>query len=277
MACDWIKMRVDLYRDPKVCVIADCLMAPDGPLAAYVSQMKQRDMTVTRNVTRNVTVGALVTVWGVMRHRGKRREDSLLCKGVTISVIDDVADLPGFGAAMASVGWAVQTDEGIEFPGFFEEYNVDPSEKKASAAAERQRRYRERKASNGDVTRDVTVTHREEKSREEKKKKDQEPLSGTIVPDCPHLEIVKAYNELLPQLPQVRESLWNGTRATHLKARWRDNSDFQTVEAWRDFFIYVAGCPHLMGENDRAWTADLGWLVNPTNFAKVVEGKYERR
>lgn len=175
MAGDWIKMRTDLYRDPKVCVMADELMAADGELACYVNQMKQRDMTVTRNVTRNATVGSLVTVWGVMRHRGKRVENDLLCRGVTLSIIDDVSDMPGFGAAMASVQWAIETTEGVVFPGFFDEYNVDPTEKKAGSAAERQRRYRESKKGKGDVTRDVTrdvtVTHREEKSREEKKEK----------------------------------------------------------------------------------------------------------
>ncbi|HEY1035061.1 MAG TPA: hypothetical protein VGE09_08770 [Pseudoxanthomonas sp.] len=172
MSADWIKMRTDLYRDPKVCVIADALLASDGELARYVSQMNQCDMSVTRNVTRNATVGALVTVWGVMRHRGKRVDVDLVCRGVSLWIVDDVADMPGFGAALASVGWVIETSEGIVFPSFFDEYNVDPSEKKATSSADRQRRYRESKKQKSDVTRDVTrdvtVTHREEKSREEK-------------------------------------------------------------------------------------------------------------
>lgn len=171
MAGDWIKMRTDLYRDPKVCLIADALMDPEGELARFVSQHKQCDMTITRNVMRNVTVGALVTVWGVMRLRGKRVGVDLVCSKVTVSVLDDMAELPGFGQAMASVGWVGETDEGVVFPRFFDDYNVDPSEKKASSAAERQRRYRERHKANSDVTqdvtRDVTVTHREEKRRED--------------------------------------------------------------------------------------------------------------
>jgi len=172
MAGDWIKMRTDLYRDPKVSVIADELMDGDGLLAAYVSQHCQRDMSVTRNVMRNVVVGALVSVWGVMRQRGKRNGDNLQCFGITPAVLDDIADVPGFGAAMAAAGWVVESVHGIEFPNFFEENNVDPSERKASAAAERQRKYRERQKSlnrddQRDVTRDVTVTPREEKRREE--------------------------------------------------------------------------------------------------------------
>jgi hypothetical protein len=169
MAGDWIKMRVDLYRDPKVCVMADELLHVDGDLARYVDQNMQSQMTVTRNVTRNATVGALVTVWGVMRHRGKRDGDDLVCRGVSLTVIDDISDLPGFGAAMESVGWVVEKDDDIVFPSFFEEYNVDPQDKKNASAAERQRRYREnlktKSDGNGDVTRNATVTHREEKRR----------------------------------------------------------------------------------------------------------------
>lgn len=182
MASDWIKMRTDLYRDPKVCVIADLLMDPDGDLSRYVNQHCQRDMTVTRNVMRNVTVGSLVSVWGVMRVRGKCDGDDLVCNGVTTSVIDDIADLPGFGAAMVSVGWVVETPEGLVFPRFFEDYNVDPEASSKAKAAERQARYRERQKAksdaSSDVTRDVTVTHREEKSREEKSK--EEPKSKAV-------------------------------------------------------------------------------------------------
>jgi len=91
MAGDWIKMRTDLYRDPKVSVMADLLMAPDSDLSMFVDQHCQRQMTVTRNVMRNVTVGALVAVWGVMRLRGKRENDDLIYRGVTSAVLDDIA------------------------------------------------------------------------------------------------------------------------------------------------------------------------------------------
>jgi hypothetical protein len=168
MAGDWIKMRTDLYRDPKVCVIADRLLAEGSNLARYVSQHCQRDMTVTRNVTRNVTVGALVSVWGVMRHRGKRVGDDLVCKNVGLTVIDDVADLPGFGEAMKAAGWAIESNEGLKFPNFFEEYNVDPTEDKKSKNSERQRRHREKMKRDSNVTVTSQSNAREEKSREEK-------------------------------------------------------------------------------------------------------------
>ena len=180
MAADWIKMRTDLYRDPRVCVMADLLMNEDGELARYVNQHCQRHMSVTRNVMRNVTVGALVSVWGVMRLRGKAEGDDLVCRAVTTSVLDDIADLPGLGAAMESVGWVISTEEGLVFPRFFEDHNVDPDASPKSKSAARQQRYRERQKQESDVTRDVTryakVTPREEKRREEEKIKEP-PIS----------------------------------------------------------------------------------------------------
>jgi hypothetical protein len=178
MVGDWIKMRTDLYRDPKVCVIADLLLDSDSDMARYVNQNYQRNMTVTRNVMRNAVVGALLSVWGVMRHRGKRNGDDLNCHGVSVSVIDDIADMRGFGEAMAHVCWVVEDDNCIVFPRFFADYNAEPGVQGKSKNAERQRRFREKKKAESNdvgnvtnnVTRDVTVTHREEKRREEKKK-----------------------------------------------------------------------------------------------------------
>ncbi|HEY1190450.1 MAG TPA: hypothetical protein VGE74_22645 [Gemmata sp.] len=171
MSGDWIKMRTDLYRDPKVCQIADAL---------------SRNVTVTHNVTRNVmrnaTVGALVTVWGIARHTGKRRGDDLVIRGCGPRVVDDIADLEGFGAAMIAVGWLVERDGALVFPRFFEDFNVDPGSDQKRGNAERQRRYRERKASQSNVTGDVTVTSqsnvREEKRREEKSNTPQPPAGG---------------------------------------------------------------------------------------------------
>lgn len=182
MACDWIKMRTDLYRDPKVCVMADILLDKDSSLSRYVNQNYQRNMTVTRNVMRNAVVGALLSVWGVMRHRGKRIEDNLCCRSVRIAVIDDIADMQGFGDAMAHVGWVLEEDESIVFPSFFSDYNVEPEVKTRSKNADRQRRYRENQKAKSNathnVTHNVTVTDREEKRREELKESTTPPCGA---------------------------------------------------------------------------------------------------
>jgi len=131
-------------------------------------------MTVTRNVMRNAVVGALVTVWGVLRHQGKRDGDSLRLSGCSLSVIDDIADLPGFGQSMLTVGWLVRDGKGLLFPRFFEENNIEPQADAKAKNAERQRRFREaRKAESNaksnelrNVTSNAKSNDREERERE---------------------------------------------------------------------------------------------------------------
>jgi hypothetical protein len=105
--------------------------------------------------------------------------------GVGLWVLDDIADMPGFGNAMESTGWVQENDQGLIFPRFFDEYNVEPDGKNKSKNAERQARYRDRKRltftpeSNvtSNVTHNVTVTPRIEESREEKSIEEKPPLS----------------------------------------------------------------------------------------------------
>jgi hypothetical protein len=191
MAGDWIKMRTDLYRDPKVIGIAESLWAEDGQLARHVNQMCQSNMTVTLNVLRNVTVGALVTVWGVARHQGLRSGNDLILLRVALRTLDDIAETPGFGEAMLSVGWVLETDEGLCFPRFFEEHNADPADRQKQKNRERQARYRDR---NKGVTRNVTVTPRVEKSREEKSLPTEEIKTPTPL-EFPELLDTPAFRE----------------------------------------------------------------------------------
>ena len=239
MQSDWIKMRTDLYRDPKVIGMADHLMSRDGQLARHVGQMCQRDMAVTRNVTRCAVVGGLVSVWGVLRHRGTRVGDDLLVPNCSDAVLDDIADMPGFGEAMCSVGWAVETEGGVVLPKFFRDLNAEPIK---SSAADRQKRYRDR-LRNGDVTRDgggdvtsrVTVTgeKRERERREEEEKTPPNPPQAgaradrppakkfdPLAADLPHKSpaFAMAWAEWVKHRSEKRESLTPTTTTKQLKA-----------------------------------------------------------
>lgn len=108
------------------------------------------------------------------------------------------------------------------------------------------------------------------------------------LPDCPHLDLLQAWAEELPTMPQHRPELWRGARADHLRARWREQAvqrKWQTSAdgvAWfRRLFGYVGQSDFLMGrvpsQNGRPpFQIELEWLAMPTNFAKVLEGKYHR-
>lgn len=98
------------------------------------------------------------------------------------------------------------------------------------------------------------------------------------MPVCPHVEIIAAYHAELPSLRRVRE--WTEARQSYLRSRWREKKERQTVQWWREFFAYIRTCPHLMGQRESkdhpGWQADLEWIVRPSNFVKIIEGKYEK-
>jgi len=192
MADDWIKMRTDLMRDPKLIRMARALEDPDGALALHVNQHMQRDMTVTRNVTRCAACGAVLSIWGNARRNGRRVGDDLVLPGLELFDLDDIAELPGAGVAMQVAGWVREVADGLMFPAFFAVHNVDPMEATRAKAAARQRRYRDRKAlRNSDVTDGATVTHREEKSREEKSSNKHKGTASRFVP--PTVQQVQGY------------------------------------------------------------------------------------
>lgn len=103
------------------------------------------------------------------------------------------------------------------------------------------------------------------------------------VSPCPYEEIAKAYAEALPSLPQV--ATLNDSRKGHISGRWRDVcatdklDSAAGLEFFQWFFGHVAKSPFLTGKGrpnreGRVWRADLDWLMLPTNFVKVVEGRY---
>lgn len=183
MAGEWIKMRTSLVTSPKVNGIARILER-----SADVGRMFSinRDMTlsqiVTRNVTRNVTVSLLLTVWAAAN---EHTSDGVF-QNADLSDIDDIVGVPGFGAAMASVGWIIHDTENdcVILPNF-NEYNTSGNLRSATAKtnAQRQKEFRDRKKQQesnvtNNVTNDVTGNRREEKRREDLK--DKPPLSGGL-------------------------------------------------------------------------------------------------
>lgn len=106
------------------------------------------------------------------------------------------------------------------------------------------------------------------------------------LPGCDHKSVVELYHQLLPTMRRVE--VWNDTRAGYLRQRWREvavelsetkeitHADVLTW--WEEFFKHVSKSKFLTGKiNDksgRTFVADLEWIIKPSNFAKIVEGKY---
>jgi len=98
-----------------------------------------------------------------------------------------------------------------------------------------------------------------------------------VTSPCPYETIVTLYHEVLPEL-RVCKTLTE-TRKGYLRQRWAAKPGTDLAK-WRAFFEYVKTCPFLLGQSDGShgrppFVADLEWLVKPSNYAKIVEGKYE--
>lgn len=108
-------------------------------------------------------------------------------------------------------------------------------------------------------------------------------------PVCPHKRLLALYREKLPELPQPRGELWEGTAGAEAMAqRWKflltksreDGSRYATttqegLDWFSRFFEAVAQADLLMGRRSK-WRADLAWLMKRENFIKVVQGNYDK-
>ena len=106
-----------------------------------------------------------------------------------------------------------------------------------------------------------------------------EPLVSSKAADpCPHQAIIDLYHQALPTGRQVR--IWNDARKAKLRARWKEDLKRQSLDWWGKFFGYIAESDFLTGKtastNRPPFELDLEWIVSPTNFVRIVEGKYHR-
>ena len=136
----------------------------------------------------------------------------------------------------------------------------------------------------------VMISHdgvMQEEKRKDKIRKDDINIindsSGDKSPDkppkksIPVQQVVDLYHEILPELPSVQ--LITSKRKSQIQQRWNEGS-LPSLDVWRDYFETVRESDFLIGRGKpnpntgKIWKADLEWLTNQTNFAKVWEGKY---
>lgn len=194
-----------------------------------------------------------------------------------------------------TAGLIAVTDDG--------EYRVldwDAKQGDPLSGSERTRAWRERKRLKvNEVTNAVTNSSQggdgvdavEEKRGEEKTSSPNGEEGGSAPPPCPHGRIVDLYHETLPTCPRCLEL--NDTRQGYIRARWRyvweqlgqrkkPRATEDILASFRGYFEHVAKSPFLTGRAEASggrppFQADLEWLMRPTNWAKVREGKYHRQ
>ena len=160
---------------------------------------------------------------------------------------------------------------------------IDQAIKAGKASAER--RFNARST---DVQ--LTNNHKPITNNQEPIIKEGKPsLSGTTFPPCPHTELLKLWAKNLPHLTQPRT--WEGNRQANMRQRWIQAGKpsayslegYKTTEDglkwWDSFFGYIANDTSLakgFEAKGRTWLPDLEWVVNATNFQKIIDGKYTK-
>lgn len=247
MANEWIRLRVGLLSNPKVVAMAEHLGRQRGLLHPLTTGFGGAFLeVVTVQVACAVVVSGLIRVWGSANEVAR---DGVL-KGLSLGGLDAIAQIPGFGAAMAEVGWARESNDpkGVTLPNFAE-FN-SPAD---TRGADRQRRYRERHSPvTSDVTSDVTRNDREEKRRE----------------DLKQMQIPRAREDLPAPAPNFRATFLAGypecpnkgfeTEAEHLWASYTADQRAKCLAARDDLAKAVMAAP----KSERRWVwKPFNWMT----------------
>ena len=81
------------------------------------------------------------------------------------------------------------------------------------------------------------------------------------------------WNELAERTDLSRCSSRNDKRRKAIKLRLEEAGG---LEGWKFALSKIEANSFLLGQNDNGWRASLDFLLQPSSFAKVIEGQYDR-
>lgn len=266
MAGDWIKMRCNLWDDPRVGRICDLT--------------EQSEAAV---------IGGLYWLWAMA---DQHSTDGLVL-GLSVSQINRKTGLKDFGEALCDIGWIEDRETSIVI-NRFDEHNGASAKKRCQTA----KRVASHRSCNEDETQQesscnaVSVTSA--LAREDKREEVNTPLppkgdggekSQGQVP-CPYESIVAAYHQALPMLPKVR--LIDDKRKALMRKRWawvlsstksdgtpRATNGTEAIVWFQNYFSRAAGNAWLTGQAPskgyEGWKADLEFLLKDAGLKAVIE------
>ncbi len=262
MAGEWIKVRTNLWNDPRVSQLCDLTGTPEAMI-----------------------VGGLYWLWAT----ADEHTETGLMPGLSLSAVDRKTGIVGFGAALVSIDWVHETANGIVLARF-DEHNGTSAKTRAQTA----RRVANHK-NNAQVTPESQTANaptvslalpREEKRREE----DTTTSSSDDVRKCPTGTLVDLYHEMMPNNPKVK--VLSEARKGQIRQRWREAASLDCkpfgydsrsggLEAWKLFFKTCSNSKFLTGlappeQGKPPFFADIDFIFSPSGFAKILENKYHR-
>lgn len=146
-----------------------------------------------------------------------------------------------------------------------------------SSSAVRQKRYRDNKRNERNVTRDVTPTPLIEDHNPPCVS--SEPIGSSETTPAPRKngkdevqpeQVIEAWNLMADQSGVIKAKLTDDRRRKLKTFIRRHTIDDITEAIWS-----VPRSPFLCGENDRGWKAGIDFLLQPSSFTKLIEGTYD--
>lgn len=187
-------------------------------------------------------------------------------EGMNLSDLDAIVNRPGFGNALAGVGWVKEESGGLRFPNF-DRWNTSSTKARLK---DRKRKQEERASEkcpentgqNADKTRTKSGPHNS--TVQDKTRQDRTGQNPT--------EVFDAWNSLgspFPKIVKATEKRMTSCRLRLEDSWWREH--------WREALPRIKNSTFCRGENDRGWVADIEFFLRPDSVAKTIEGKYDDR
>lgn len=164
-------------------------------------------------------------------------------------------------------------DDAITIPNWNKHQSLDGYERKKLMDRERIAKKRAEQKAVAALSQNVgdsRVTESEEEIDKEEESIDTTSSPAAREKSCPFAQIQELYLSICVSYPTIKRI--DGTRKTAVAARWRT---YHSLDTFRELFRLAESSPFLKGENDRNWSADFDWMMKPTNFAKILEHKYD--
>lgn len=262
MAGDWIKMRGNLWDDPRVSALVE---ATDSSEAAVV--------------------GALYWMWATA---DQHSEDGLMT-GLTVRQIDRKTGVPSFASALESIGWIEIESAGIRIARF-EEHNGSSAKKRvltakrvAKHAVKGNSPTHQKEATNASCVSPALGERYLEKEIEIDLKNSCESPDGDPLPTrseaIPYQAIIDGYNTTLSKLPKVREL--TAKRKTAIRIAWQESAARRSRAFWEQFWeecaddSFLNGTGPYRGEHTN-WRPNFDYLIRSATVTRVYETAMHR-
>ena len=90
------------------------------------------------------------------------------------------------------------------------------------------------------------------------------------ISSCPFSKIMELYHQICISYPRINSI--ESHRKKAVKACWRIYGDLNVFE---NVFRMAEDSLFLKGYNDRNWSADFDWMMQPKNISKILNHKYD--